>query len=345
MAVPRKWRLPRRFTRRLAAGLVLAGLLACTTPFLVSLAWWIPGPPAAARSAGTNALWLRHAWVGDAHSPGDYVRLAEVLRTNQISDAYFHVGPLDGDGRIPAQRYLHAPALLAALHSSAPTVHLQAYVGQLLTRAGGPLDLRSERVRNRVLESARALLDLGFDGIHYDIEPVAPSDGDFLDLLWRTRELTRAHRAILSASIQKVEPVRGASQALNAALAPLGHRWPINTSEFLRAVAYRVDQVAVMVYDTPLPTAPLIGAVYAWETSQVLQLIGDQTTVFIGVPTYEEHFHFTGEDLRTAIRGTRRGIAQLRSRPRWPYGMALFAEWTTSGREWAIWREDWLAPG
>lgn len=345
MAVRRTLRLPGRLGRHLVAGVVLAGLIAATLPVLVSSVWWIPGPPATARSSGTNALWLRHAWVGDAHVPAEYARLAGVLRTNQISDAYFHAGPLDGDGRIPAQRYLHAPELLAALHRSVPGVHLQAYVGQLLAGAGGPLDLRSAAVRYRVLDSARALLDLGFDGIHYDIEPVPPSDGDFLDLLRRTRDLTRAHWAILSASIQKVEPLRGGSQALHAALAPVGRGWPLTSRGFLQAVAERVDQVAVMVYDTPLPTAPLIGAVYAWETSQVLRLIGDRTTVFIGVPTYEEGLHLSGEDLRTAIRGARRGIAQLRSRPRAPHGLALFAEWTTSGREWAIWREDWLSPG
>jgi hypothetical protein len=282
--------------------------------------------------------------VGEAHTPAEYGRLAEMLLTNQISDAYFHVGPLDGDGAIPPERYLHAPELLAALHRAAPYVHLQAYVGQLLVSAGGPLDLRSGTVRNRVLATARALLDLGFDGIHYDVEPLAPFDGEFLDLLRRTRDLTRAHRAVLSAAIQKVEPLRGAAQMLNAGLAPVGHRRLFTTRAFLLAVAEQVDQVAVMVYDTPLPTATVIGAVYAWETAEVLDLIGDHTTVFIGVPTYEEGPHITGEDLRTAIRGARRGIAQLRSRPSSPYGLALFAEWTTSGREWAIWRDDWLSP-
>ena len=337
-------RLPRRLVRRLVAGWGLACVAVAMVPVLVASVWWIPGPPATARSSGHNALWLRHAWVGDAHSSAEYSRLVDVLRANQISDAYFHVGPLDGDGRIAAQRYLHAPELLAAIHRSAPGVHLQAYIGQLLTGAGGPLDLGSAAVRNRVLDSASALLDLGFDGIHYDIEPVAPANGHFLDLLGRTRDLTRAHRAILSASIQKVEPLPGSSRALHSTLVPVGNSWPFTTRGFLQAVAARVDQVAVMVYDTPLPTAPLIGAVYAWETAQVLQLIGDRTMVFIGVPTYEEGLHITGEDLRTAIRGARRGIAQLRSRPRTPYGLAVFAEWTTSAREWAIWREDWLFP-
>ena len=27
------------------------------------------------------------------------------------------------------------------------------------------------------------------------------------------------------------------------------------------------------------------------------------------------------------------------------YGLAIFAEWTTSGAEWAVWRHDWVSPG
>ena len=131
-------RLPRRLVRRLVAGWGLACVAVAMVPVLVASVWWIPGPPATARSSGNNALWLRHAWVGDAHSSAEYSRLVDVLRANQISDAYFHVGPLDGDGRIAAQRYLHAPELLAAIHRSAPGVHLQAYIGQLTShRPGG----------------------------------------------------------------------------------------------------------------------------------------------------------------------------------------------------------------
>src|SRR5215472_4882942 len=277
--------------RRPLAVMAHAVVATAAVPVLVASVWWLPGPPAAARSSGTNGLWLRHGWVGDSHSPADYAALAGLLRANQISDAFFHAGPLDGDGRIPALRYSHAPALLAALHRSAPGVRLQAYVGQVLAGAGGPVDLHSPAVRDRVVDSARALLDLGFDGIHYDIEPVPAGDPDYLDLLRRTHALTRPRRAVLSVSIQKVAPP-GAGSSLAAAVAGVAHRWPLTTPDYLRAVAGQVDQVAVMVYDTPLPTAPLAGAVYAWQTAHVLRTIGDRITVFIGVPTYEEGLHF-----------------------------------------------------
>jgi hypothetical protein len=329
--------------RRPLAVLALVVAVAAAMPVLVAFAWWLPAPPDTARSTGTNALWLRHSWVGDPHSPADYVALAGLLHDNRISDAFFHTGPLDGDGRIPALRYSHAGALLAALHRSAPGVRLQAYVGQVLAGVGGPLDLRSATVRDRVVDSARALLDRGFDGIHYDIEPVPAGDPGFLDLPHRTHELTRARGAVLSVSIQKVAP-SGASSAVAAAVADVAHRWPLTTPDYLRAVAAQVDQVAVMVYDTPLPTDSLVGAVYAWQTAHVLRMIGDRTTVFIGVPTYEQGPHLSGEDLRTAIRGAQRGLAGLRPPPSSPHGLAVFAEWTTTSREWAIWRQEWLSP-
>jgi hypothetical protein len=314
-------------------------------PAVVSWVWWIPNPSVESRSSGANALWLGHTWVGDVHSEADYAQLAEILRANQISDAYFHAGPIDGDGRIPADRYRHAPELLAMMHRFAPALHIQAYVGQMLARAGGPLDLQPAAVRDRILATARALLSLGFGGIHYDIEPVAAGDNDFLELLQHTHDLTKAQHAILSVSIPKLDPLPNGAQAMNGMLSRTGRFLPLATANFFQAIADRVDQVAVMVYDTPLPGAPLIGAVYAWETAQVLRLVGEQTTVFIGVPSYEEGPHLTGENLRTAIRGARRGIDQLGEKPGRPYGLAIFAEWTTSGREWSIWQKDWLSPG
>jgi hypothetical protein len=128
-----------RHRRFFGIGLALTLLILVVLPLLASWAWWLPAPSPAVRSTGTNALWLRHSWVGDEHSGAEYSGLADTLRQNQISDAYFHVGPIDGDGSIPLERYAHAPELLAALHSRAPTTHIQAYMGQLLVAVGGPV--------------------------------------------------------------------------------------------------------------------------------------------------------------------------------------------------------------
>jgi hypothetical protein len=58
-----------------------------------------PLAPKAVES-GHNAIWVKHAWVGDAHTEHDYREFARLLQQNRISDVYAHVGPLNGDGTI-----------------------------------------------------------------------------------------------------------------------------------------------------------------------------------------------------------------------------------------------------
>jgi len=234
-----------------------------------------------------NALWARHQWVGQGHSDGEYRALADTLRRGEISDVFFHVGPLDPDGSIPPGRYAHARALLAAMDRLAPGVRSQAYVGQVTSQGGGPLDLTRQAVRDRIVGTARTLLDLGFKGIHYDIEPVYPVDGEFLDLLERTHDLTRGRGGVLSVSLEQLELVNG-MQTVSAAVLPDIHYPPRLSRSFLERVAGRVDQVAVMAYDTELPADWLVGRHFAWQAKHVTELVGDQVTVFIGVPTYAQ---------------------------------------------------------
>ena len=307
--------------------------------------WWRAAPSAGQRSRGVNALWARHQWVGQAHDERDYRALAETLRRGEISDVFFHAGPLAADGSVPPGRYAHARELLAALDRLAPGVRAQAYLGQVTRRGGGPLDLTRQAVRDRIVGTARTFLDLGFKGIHYDIEPVYPDDAGFLDLLERTHALTRGRGAVLSVSLEQLELVNG-GQAVAGALLP-GVRYPPRPSRaFLRRVAARVDQVAIMAYDTGLPADWLVGRHFAWQAEHVTRLIGDQVTVFIGVPTYTQGQPFPwAENLRSAIRGVRRGLDRLRRQPAHPVGLALFAEWTTTPDEWALYQTTWVRPG
>lgn len=304
--------------------------------------WWQSEP----RSHGTatNALWARHQWVGEAHTEAQYQALAGTLRLNKITDVFFHAGPLAPDGSVPPRLYAHAAELIAAMHRLAPEVHAQAYLGQTRRLGGnGLLRLDDPAVRTRIVETDRAFLDLGFDGVHYDIEPVYSDDRAFLDLLDRTRELTRARGRILSVSLEQLTLADAAQPAFLALPRSGTFRYPARPTEaYLRAVAGRVDQVAIMTYDTELPTRSLVGRHFAWHTERTLKLIGDRVTVFMGVPTYRP---VTGwaEDLATSLRGVRRGLDALGRPPARPYGVAVYAEWTTSPADWARYRSLWLS--
>jgi hypothetical protein len=318
----------------LVAAVVLAG----------NWVWWRAEPSAGQRSRGVNALWARHQWVGRPHDEREYRALAETLRAGEISDVFFHVGPLDPDGSIPPKRYAHARELLAALRRLAPGVRAQAYIGQVTRRGGGPLDLASQPLREHVVGTASSFLDLGFQGIHYDIEPVYPDDAGFLDLLDRTHRVTQGRGAVLSVSIEQLELVNGLQTVAGALLRGV-HYPPRASRAFLERLARRVDQVAIMTYDTGLPADWLVGRHFAWQAEHVTELVGDQVTVFIGVPTYTQGQSFVwAENLRSAIRGTRRGLDRLHRQPARPVGLALFAEWTTTPDEWALYQATWVHP-
>lgn len=50
--------------------------------------------PASHFNRGRNAVWLEHAWAGDAHDAAAYDRLASRLLQEQVGFLFVHVGPL-----------------------------------------------------------------------------------------------------------------------------------------------------------------------------------------------------------------------------------------------------------
>lgn len=290
------------------------------------------------RASGPNAVWLAHKWVGALQLPSAYRDLAAHLKRHEITDGFFHVGPLRGDGTIDPARYPAAGRLIQEMRRHAPALRIQAWIGQVEKRGGGPLDLAKPAVRQAIVGTARQFLDLGFDGIHYNIEP-SSGNPHLLTLLDETKRITRNRGAVLSMATDEIEPLPGLAWLTQVARTHAGF-W---TAAYHRAVSNRVDQVAVMMYDTGLPADWLYGTLVAWEARKVLALTPDPVTVFIGVPTYEENrlsFRPAAENMRSGLKGIRNGLAAGPvSRP---LGVAIYANWTTDASEWRRYRRDWL---
>ena len=291
--------------------------------------------PPAIYSEGRNGIWLRHDWVGRGKTAGDYAQLATTLRELHITDAYFHAGPLRADGSIDRNGILHAPNLLANLRKFAPEIRVQAWLGQVvMAGGGGPLDLSKERVRSRIVATADELLALGFAGINYDLEPIYSGDRTFLDLLHRTKTVTRARGKILSAAVCRPEPVRGLEHA-----ARLFARYPgYWRREYFLRVAAELDQVAVMTYDSAIAVPALYRGMVAWIVRWSIDR--GLPDVLIGVPTYEatrSHYPWV-ESVGNTLAGLRDGLAGVEKERRAGVGAAIYAEWTTSAKE----REEFL---
>ncbi len=345
-------RLPRReFFRRALLGLLILALLATVGAGYVyhRLTATLTSYPSAHFNTGHNAVWLEHAWAATPHTGAEYDALAAQLKREQITYVFAHVGPLDSDGTISDEIEPHPSELVNALHARLPDMKVLAWIGQLEAASGGPADevvnLADSTTRGHIAAtSARFVAGDGFDGVHYDIEPITNNNSHFLDLLIETRAaLPRG--AILSVSAQKWSPNAHVADLLYQA----GHagQW---TSYYMAAVAAHVDQMAVMTYDSGMPTAAAYQIFVQQETKHILAAISTAQhppQLLIGVPTYSGdslYFHASAENMTSALVGVTAGLNSASDTQ--PFvGVAIYRLAVTSDADWQVYNRVWLGQG
>ena len=94
-----------------------------------------------------------------------------------------------------------------------------------------------------------------------------------------------------------------------------------------------------MLYDTALPFDWMYGMYVKKQTTILVPLLKNRTTLFIGVPTYEDNrfgHRPWAENIQTSIKGIQLGLRQLKMKECDDFGIAIFAEWTTDDNEWKV---------
>ncbi|MFB9475405.1 glycoside hydrolase family 18 protein [Nonomuraea salmonea] len=310
----------------LAVLVALAGLLAA------ALRLQFTGAPAAwAKSTGNDALWLGHAWVDGRRTERDLEQLAVRLRATGIKDLYVHSGPFEADGRLNPAKYPNAGNFVQWVRKHLPGLRVSAWLGQ---KVDGTLDLDDPRSRTNVLTSVAAIMNQGFDGIHYNFEPIGDGDTEFLELL----EQTRRHTRLLSTSTPQLEPYWGLRLAARAAL---GHDkyW---SQGYFQEVAARVDQVAVMTYDSFTPLQSLYGGHVARQARLALDLVPQDKTLYIGAPAYHDHgvpWLDGAESVAMAAEGARLALTGHGRRER--FGLALYVDFAATEEDWHEYMTRW----
>jgi hypothetical protein len=335
-----------RFRRQARVRRVVLALVgACLIPVLLAGAGFIALPgedagsvPATVPVGGNDGLWLGHAWIDGRRTAADLDTLAGRLRQAGIRDVFVHVGPLSDDGSLNPALRPRARWLLTALHHRLPGVRVQAWLGDLV----GPrhLDLADPGTRTRVLGGAAQLLAEGFDGIHYDLEPVPSGNRGYLEMLAATHALTRARHATLSVAGDQIEPLPQL-HTLQQWISGGPHWW---STGYLHAVAGRVDEIALMTYDTGVPTRAAYSGYVRVQTQLALAAIPPDVTLLIGLPAFHdsEPGHTSGEAVAAAIRGVRLAIGA--HPPRRPIGVALYADYSATPADWTSYLGDWVRP-
>ena len=307
----------------------------------------LPSRPAwsgARFNRGTNATWLGVEWISKPQQVTDITALADKLARLQIHYVFVFATYLRADGEFGAT-YKQASEFIRVVKAVQPTISLQAWVGVpvsqawLPARKGSGADLADSATRHKVAALCRELVqDYGFDGIHLDAEPIAGGDVHLLSLLGEVRQAI-GPQAMLSVATRRICPkVLGRTTSLS--------HWFAWDASYYREVAKRVDQIAVMIYDSALPLSELYrwwGRVQVIEISEAVR--GTGVGVLYGVPTSEERTwtHWpSAENMVSGLQGIIDGLSAPNAEPSVVVGIAVYPYWETSETEWAQYRTLWL---
>ncbi|WP_189241495.1 hypothetical protein [Planobispora rosea] len=326
----------RRILRILGAA--LAVLVA--PPAMTAAFFWLEStgtPEPWAGGTDHDALWLGHAWVDGRRTEADVKAMAVRLRGTGIRDAYVHAGPFEFSGELRPEKYRNAGNFLKWWRAELPQVRVSAWLGQKVDYG---LDLGDPASRQRVLDGVRDIVATGFDGVHYNFEPITSGDEGFLDLLTRTRPLLGG--GVLSTSTPQIEPLPLMRPAAHAVI---GHDkyW---LRDYFREVTALVDQVAIMTYDSFLPLGPLYRGHVTRQAVLGLDLVPDGKALLIGAPAYHDHgvpWLDAAESVAAAAEGARLALSGHGAR-REGFGLALYVDFAATEEDWSEYHRFWHRP-
>lgn len=280
----------------------------------------------------TNGIWLSHGWLGDDRwfernnrdtarfrSETAVLELAGRLRQNGVRDVYPHLCPCAADGRLPGVDREQAERFLTGFEG----FRVMPWIGSV---RGNHCSPESARWRAAFVQSACELLERHprLAGVHINVEPMPSGDSAFLALLDEMRAGLPSGRL------------------LSVAAYPPPTRWhphpDVHWDEiYFRQVASRVDQLAVMMYDSGIKLPKSYERLMRDWTVEVLTWAGG-TEVLLGVPAYEDAgvgYHSPRvENLRTSLRGIHAGLATFKPLPACYRGISIYSEWEMDETEW-----------
>ncbi|MFE2458424.1 glycosyl hydrolase family 18 protein [Streptomyces sp. NPDC059402] len=337
---PKKKKRLRRI-RRTALTVLLVLLLPLLTAETALRVTYMGDPADGTHTRNRDAMWLGHAWVDGRKKDADLTALARSLKTTGIRDLYVHTGPMEHDGTLPESLYPRARWLIDGVHRELPGVRVQAFLGDVLATEG-PDGMRLDNAATRaaVVDSARQVLDVGYDGVHLDLEPLHSGDRNYLSLLDDVRAVTRARDAQLSVAAHQIDPL----PALHSVFGLFTKHPKWWSQEYFGQVARRVDQIAVMSYDTAQPLEGTYGGYVAQQTSLALEVTPPTTHLLMGLPFYyESNFDHWGhaETVAAAVRGVRLGLSRTDA-DRELFGVAPYIDFAATDTNWKEYRDGWV---
>lgn len=305
---------------------------------LMPITWlaWTPGADIrdGRHDLGTNGIWMQHGWMGadewfernnkQATRFRDPARLnetASLLKSHRIRFVFPHLCPAQPTGAIAPSDAAQVERFLDAFEG----FEVLPWVGGV---RGDSARIADQNWRTRFVLSCARLLEEHprLAGVHVNIEPMPSGDPDFLALLGELRMWLPVGKKI---SVAAYPPPTYWQPTMDV-------HWD---ESYSRAVAARVDQAAVMMYDTSLRTPKLYEKLMKDWTREVLAWYAPKE-VLLGVPAYDDvaGYHDPGtENLRHAFAGIHAGLGD--SPPAHYTGVSIYCEWEMNEEKWRTYEE------
>jgi hypothetical protein len=325
-----------RFLRLLVKTVAIAFLAGAVAAVVFWIAWE-PRPETEIRfDRELNGLWVGHKWFTGVSVRGDepvtdaeLEVFAETVSRHSIRYLYLHVGPVLADGSIEDSP---SPLLDRLMARSPEVIHL-AWLGGLT----GKFDLEDPQWVAGFLETAAEMMDLGFDGVHLNFEPLRDHHPGYVELLAALKEHLGPD-AVLSHATRRSAPFGLSLGFMDR------YFW---SADFYRQTMAHADQTVLMGYDTGLDTAEHYLTFLSHQTRLLVDWASDFPghQVLIGIPSYEEGSPASDplvENVTNGALGVRAGLEKEGTGNGAFTGVAIYANWVTDDREWADFRHFWM---
>lgn len=294
--------------------------------FLYDGSFFIINPKPLQQDNQSIAIWMEHTWSQEKHPDGIIREMAQNLKHYNITDAYFHVGPLNKDGIIELEKYERARALVAQVKKYHPNIKLYAWFSQITYNDDGPFDIKNEMTRQNMVQTTESFIDMGFDGVHLDLEPIYTDDVYYLNLLNHIHYATFQRGKILSVSAMRPAQTRLIEWVYKAFTKYPGY-W---SKKYFTSVSEQVDHMVVQTFDSRLHTPALYGRLVKWITKWTGRNISAK--VFIGISTsdrFTRSHNPIAENIKAGLKGYNIGKNKLTIEQQNNIGLAIYGEWTT----------------
>jgi hypothetical protein len=295
-----------------------------------------------------NAIWIGTEWTYEEPDEAAINQLVQRLREHKIGTVYAWVTWLQEDGSWRGTTSFDSvKQFVQQFNKAYPEALLYGWVGFPVNVGdddGYRLD--DSDLQQKVADfSQRVVTEFGFDGVFLNVEPVWNDDAaDFLELLRRVRVAVGDTRPISVAVPPDWSP-SDAQIPVPPQIIP-GTVWD---KEFKQRVAFLADQIVLMAYNGGLSKPDDYAEWVAYQVKAYADALSDPETgteLVIGIPTYDAQLpaHDPSiENVTSAIKGIRDGLAQAGDAGAVVQGVAIYAEWETDDTEWEQFKTEWLS--